>query len=90
MSGLDGSGAVHTATPELTRDNRKSQFHEFTGKLTSNVNFIYLSRDLWLQLPNLIARRRIKGGTGRVWRGSYVLAEALGGHVPPGAEYNPF
>ena len=42
--------------------NRKSQFHEQTGELTSKVNFQYLSRNQWLQLPNPTARRRIKGG----------------------------
>jgi hypothetical protein len=41
---------VSHSTTELTRGNRKSQFHEFTGKLTSNVDFYYLSRSQWLQL----------------------------------------
>ena len=34
---------------------RKSQFHEFTGELTSKVD----SSGQWLQLPNPNARRRI-------------------------------
>ena len=48
-----------SSAPELTCGNRKSQFHEFAGELTSNVNPHYLSRSQWLQLPNLTARRRI-------------------------------
>ena len=47
------------STPELTRSNRKSLFHEFTGELTSKVNPHYLSRSQWLHLPNPTARRRI-------------------------------
>ena len=49
-------------TPEMTRGNRKSQFHEFTGELTSKVNFHYFSRSQWLHLPNPADRRRIYGG----------------------------
>jgi len=49
-------------TPELTRGNRKSPFHEFTTELTSKVNSHYRSRSQWLQLPNPTACRRIKGG----------------------------
>ena len=49
---------LHT-TPELTRDNRKSQFHEFAWKFTPKVDFNYPSRSQWLQLPNPTACRRI-------------------------------
>jgi hypothetical protein len=48
-------------TPELTRGNRKSQFYEFTGDLTSKVHSHYLSRSQWLQQPNPTARRIIWG-----------------------------
>ena len=40
------------------RGKRNSQFHEFTGKVTSKVNSHYLSRSQWLQLPNPTAHRR--------------------------------
>ena len=51
------------ATPELTRGNRKSQFHEFTGESMLKVDSHYPSRGQWLQLPNSTARRRIQGGS---------------------------
>ena len=41
-------------TPELTRGNRESQFHEFLGGSTSKVNSNYRSRSQWLQLPNQV------------------------------------
>ena len=44
------------ATPELTRGNHKSQFHEITGELTPHVNSHHLSCSQWLQLPNPTAR----------------------------------
>jgi hypothetical protein len=61
LSSLDSDLRVRPAatTPELTRGNRRSQFHEFTGELTSKVNSHYPSRNQWLQLPNPTARRRI-------------------------------
>ena len=58
---LDSNNAeVPPTTTELTRGNRKSQLHEFTGELTSKVNSHYLSRSQWLQLPNSTARQRIQ------------------------------
>ena len=51
--------SAQRSTPELTRDNCKSQSHEFTRELTSKVNSHYLSRSQWLQLPNPSAVRRI-------------------------------
>ena len=54
-----GTKEMTSATPELTRGNRKGQNHEFAGKLTSKVDSKYLSRSQWLQLPNPTARRRI-------------------------------
>ena len=53
-------------TQELTRSNRKSQFHGFTGKLMSKVNSRYLSRSQWLQLPNSTAcqKSRVEGTQG--------------------------
>jgi len=53
---------VRAATPDPTRGNRKSQFHEVTGELASKVHPHYLSRGQWLQLPNPTAGRRIQGG----------------------------
>jgi len=45
--------------PRVDAMQSQSQFHEFTGELTSKVNSHYLSRSEWLQLPNPTARRRI-------------------------------
>ena len=42
---------VRAATPELTRGNRKSQFQNFTGELTSKVNSHLLTRGQCPQLP---------------------------------------
>jgi len=50
---------VPDSTPELTRGNCKSKFHEFTWELTSKGHFHCLSRRQLLQLPNPTARRRI-------------------------------
>ena len=55
---IDAAPPAAGATPEFTRGNHKGQFHEFTGKLTSKVNYNYRSRSQWLQLPNPTACRR--------------------------------
>jgi len=49
--------------PELTRGNRKSQFHGFDGELTSKVISNYLSRSQWLKLPDslLVEESRVEG-----------------------------
>ena len=49
-------------TPGPTRGNCKSQFHNFTGELTSKVNPHNLSRDQWLQL--LVEECRAVPGAG--------------------------
>ena len=46
-------------TPDPTRGNRGSQFHELTGELTSKVCSNYRSRSQRLQLSNPTVRRRI-------------------------------
>ena len=61
-------GLPPPATPQLTRGNRKSQFHDCTGKSTSKVNFHHLSRNQWLKMPNSTARRRIEGCTPSAFR----------------------
>jgi hypothetical protein len=55
------TGASPPSTPELTRGNRPSEFHEFTGELTSKINSHYLSRSQWLQLPTSISRQKNQG-----------------------------
>ena len=47
-------------TPELTRGNRKSQLHKFTGEWTSKVKSHYLSRSQWLHL--LVEESRVDPG----------------------------
>ena len=57
-----GDFVAKTVTPtalDPLKSNRKSQFHESTGELESEVNSHYLSRSQWLQLPNTTARRGI-------------------------------
>ena len=54
---------ICTATPELTRGNRKSLSYEFTWELTSKVVSHYRSRSQWLQLPNPNARQGIHDGS---------------------------
>ena len=60
---------------ELTRGHRKSQFHKFTGELTSKVDSHYLSRSQWLQLPYPTAPSKNRGRVSRpleeaLWRSS--------------------
>ena len=58
LSGKDNL-SLSKITLELTRGNRRSQFHKPSGGLASKVNSHYLSRSQWLRLPNPTARRRI-------------------------------
>ena len=51
--------AAHT-TPELTRGNHKSQFHEFTEESTSKVYSHYLSRSQWLRTQLLVEESRVE------------------------------
>ena len=69
-------------TLDPTRGNRESQFHESTGELTSKVNYHYLSRSQWLQLPNQL------GAFPPRLRPPRLHPRLASHHVPPYPEYN--